>query len=734
MQLPAAEPECLRVGEFEVDLRSGEVRHNGDKIKLQRRPFQILVALLQHPGEVVTREEIRRNLWPGDTFVDFEHGINTAINKLREALGDDAESPRFIETLPRYGYRFIVPVETVAPNGVQNGFHPQGVKTAPSEQPIPTNEPGKRRLTAVFAGVGGALLAAVALATYLLLPSRKLSPPPRNTWVQITDFPDSATQPALSPDGRMVAFIRGTDTFITRGEVYVKTLPSGDAVQLTDDKSNKMAPAFSPDGSRVAYTRTEPSSGWKTFVVPAHGGAPAMLMANAAGLIWVDGQHVMYSEIKGGFTMGVATAAENRTGERDVYVPATQSGMAHRSWLSPDGRQVLISEMDTIGWRPCRVVPFDGSTRGDIVGPKNSRCTYAGWSPDGRTMYFSADTGNGFHLWRQGYPRGEPEQITFGPTEEEGIAVAPDGASLVTSAGMRESTVWVHDAKGDRRISGEGYAQVQGMGNASGAGETGVFSPDGKRAFYIVRAGGSRANTFGELWMTDLDTGQSSAVLPGVPMTGFSLSPDSRRVTYTTEDANEVDHVWITSLDRQTPPRQITPAPARAISFGPGDDIHFLMREGGQEFLYRMGPHETSPQRMSPHPVEEYVGLSPNGTWLISGYQPVVATPLAGGPIVRICNFCGVEWGPDGKLLYLRFRDFGDTSEGKTIAVGLAPGEELPKLPPFGLQSIEDTKGLNIIAEIDNAGMPVFAPGPNPGVYAYNRLSVQRNLYRIPLR
>src|SRR5271157_902232 len=116
MQVPATGPARVRVREFEVDLRSGEVRHCGDKIKLQERPFQLLAALLRRPGEVVTREEMQQQLWPANTFVDFEHSINTAVNKLREALGDDAENPRFIETLPRHGYRFIAPVELVEAN------------------------------------------------------------------------------------------------------------------------------------------------------------------------------------------------------------------------------------------------------------------------------------------------------------------------------------------------------------------------------------------------------------------------------------------------------------------------------------------------------------------------------------------------------------------------------------------------------------------------------------------
>src|SRR5260221_9379666 len=99
-----------RFGVFEVDLRSGELRKQGVRIKLQEQPFHVLTVLLQRPGEVVTREELRNQNWPADTFVDFDNSLNTAINKLREALGDSADNPRFIETLPRRGYRFIAPV------------------------------------------------------------------------------------------------------------------------------------------------------------------------------------------------------------------------------------------------------------------------------------------------------------------------------------------------------------------------------------------------------------------------------------------------------------------------------------------------------------------------------------------------------------------------------------------------------------------------------------------------
>jgi DNA-binding winged helix-turn-helix (wHTH) protein len=120
----------LRFGVFEVEVRAGEVRKQGVRIKLQEQPFHVLTQLLKRPGEVVTREELRAQLWQSDTFVDFDNGLNTSINKLREALGDSADNPRFIETLPRRGYRFIAPVTGV--DGTTRGISTTGSAAAPT--------------------------------------------------------------------------------------------------------------------------------------------------------------------------------------------------------------------------------------------------------------------------------------------------------------------------------------------------------------------------------------------------------------------------------------------------------------------------------------------------------------------------------------------------------------------------------------------------------------------------
>src|SRR5579864_6732358 len=130
IQFPA---EKVRFDVFEVDLRAGELLKEGQKIKLQEQPFRVLSLLLQRPGEVVTRDQLRQELWPADTFVDFDHGLNSAVARLREALRDSAEKPRFIETISKRGYRFIAPFQSPASDVAvpainpvaQNGTHPR---------------------------------------------------------------------------------------------------------------------------------------------------------------------------------------------------------------------------------------------------------------------------------------------------------------------------------------------------------------------------------------------------------------------------------------------------------------------------------------------------------------------------------------------------------------------------------------------------------------------------------
>src|SRR5260370_2557216 len=135
MNAPIPRLGLVRFGAFAIDLRSGELHKEGVKIKLQEQPFRLLALLLEHPGEVVTRDELRQRLWPEDTFGAFDDGLNTAIKKLRDALGDSAEEPRLIETLPKHGYRFVLPVTMIAPCALVGILHASPRRTEPGSSP-----------------------------------------------------------------------------------------------------------------------------------------------------------------------------------------------------------------------------------------------------------------------------------------------------------------------------------------------------------------------------------------------------------------------------------------------------------------------------------------------------------------------------------------------------------------------------------------------------------------------
>ncbi|HWU41055.1 MAG TPA: hypothetical protein VN203_25670, partial [Candidatus Acidoferrum sp.] len=327
--------------------------------------------------------------------------------------------------------------------------------------------------------------------------------PDGTQWVQITKLPDSAAQPALSPDGRMLAFVSGPSTWWGPGQIYVKMLPDGEPVQLTHDEALKTDPTFSPDGSRIAYTILDPQQfAWDTWVVPILRGEPQLLMRNASGLTWTGPRQVLFSEIKQGAHMGIVAANETRLGTRDVYLPTDAGAMAHHSYVSPDGKWVLLVEMDQDHeWLPCRLVPMDGHSQGRPVGPLASGCLSAAWSPDGKWMYFSADPGGVSHIWRQRFPDGRPEQVTSGPTEQEGIAISPDGRSLVTAVALRNTSLWIHDPNGERQISLEGN------------GKSPRFTPDGRKLCYLIVKEATHLWSWfrnpGELRVADLGSGRS---------------------------------------------------------------------------------------------------------------------------------------------------------------------------------------------------------------------------------
>jgi DNA-binding winged helix-turn-helix (wHTH) protein/Tol biopolymer transport system component len=714
----------VRFALFELDLSAGQLAKNGSKIRLPQQPMQILSMLLERPGEIVTREELRRRVWPSDVFVDFDHGLNKSIQKLRDALGDSASSPLYIETIPRIGYRFIAPVqeprEAVDAKPATEAA-PQEVSAA-----VPVAE-GARDVRARWFLVAAGTLAVGMLGLGGVGLFRSLHRRPAVKYTQLTDFTDSAAAPALSPDGRMVAFIRGGGSFLTTDQIYVKLLPNGEARRVTDDSRPKYGLAFSPDGSEIAYTVLEPS-GFSTYEVSALGGEPHLLLSNAAGLVWLDPQRLLFSEVRSGIHLGTVTATVERQDLREIYFPAHERGMAHFSIPSPDRHRALVVEMNGSGdWASCRMVDLDGIASPRSVGPVGA-CTSAGWSPDGAWMYFTATVDGESHIWRQHFPAGAPEQLTFGATQEDGLAVEPGGHALITSVGVHESAIWIHDRSGERPLSSEGEVSARLSPP--------VFSRDGTVLYYLLRmeqAAGA------ELWRTTVDSGKSEAVFPGVPMLAFDVSADGKQVVYASAGPGGTTQLWLAPVDLGVPARKVGTPGARSPHFGAGGEILFLQMEGDANYLEQMSMDGSHRAKAIPDPILDLQSVSPGGRWVITSvpaisgksFPAIEAIPLDGGAVRRICaGFCKPRWSTDGKYLFVPVEEPSRTVAGRSLAIPLGPGESLPDLPVGGIEPRADA---SVVRGAESVARGEVVPGRDPGQYAWVNTTVQRNLYRISL-
>ncbi len=657
-----------------------------------RRPFtgsswaDISDALLHE--NPTPPSELNRDLSP-----ELERVIERALEKDREVRYQNGSDLR--SDLAR------------AQRRLESGAEPavrQGTMSAP-----------QRTRRYLLAGLLAVLLLPIVVGTRWLYFAKTPVTNPAE-YLQLTNFSDSAVAPSLSPDGRMVTFIRGGAAFLSGGQIYAKTLPNGDAVRLSDDPGPKYAPVFTPDGSRVAYTqwlRTGNSISWDTLTVPVVGGQPARFLPNASGLSWIDDHHVLFSEIKTGIHMGVVTATENRAESREIYFPPQERGMAHYSYLSPDHGSILIVEMNGAGdFEPCRLTPFDGSSPGRRVGPAGI-CTSAGWSPDGKWMYFSALVGGSQHLWRQRFPDGTPEQITFGPTEQEGIAVAPDGRSLVTSLGILQSAVWIHDAGGNRSISSEGFAHDPQL------------SADGKRVYYLLRShSDSSAN---ELYSVDLASGTIDRQLPGVTLTSYQISRDGEEIAYTKGKRGPDSEIWLASVDRRSPPRLVARAGDEVFFGAPGELIFRGVGEK-QNFAFRIKEDGSGRRRAFNWTILDIFAVSPDGSWIVGSPSELspnrlpdtFALPVDGGTPRKICTtLCAPRWSPDGRF-------FCVTMAGKTLVLPIPPGRQLPDLPATGVNGAK-FPGQREIERAD------VSPGSDPSTYVFTETHLGRNLFRIPL-
>jgi DNA-binding winged helix-turn-helix (wHTH) protein/Tol biopolymer transport system component len=708
-----------RFGRFELDRRTGNLLKDGKRIRLQPQPSRVLAILVDRAGDVVTREELRSAIWDAATFVEFDQGLNYCIRQIRQALGDNATEPLFVETVKKVGYQFITSVERVEPTAAE-------LDTSPGPRAHAERSPWTA--VAIYATLAIALGAAVFGVRLFVV--RPAVPP---AYTQITSFNDPAFGPAMSPDGRMIAFIVGSDaSFPSVGEIYTKLLPDGEPVRRTHDGWPKYGVAFSPDGSQITYTVADASHGWSTSALPALGGEPQLLVSNAAGLTWLDERHALFSEIKSGLHMGLVTATTSRLDVRDIYVPGHERGMAHYAYASPDRSQVLVVEMGPAGgWERCRLVPFDGRTAGSLVGPEGP-CTAAAWSPDGAWMYFTARVRGSSHLWRQRFPHGSIEQLTFGPVEEDGIALSADGRSVLTSAGMRESGVWMHDSAGDHLISQDGYAG--GL----------AFSRDGRQLYYLLRRAATATER--ELWVTDLSDGKSEPLIKGFDILTFNVSSDGGQVVFSARRPDGPPQMWLAPCDGGAAPRLLASSGEDSPAFGPDHDVIFRGSEGGKNYLFQMNLDGSTRSKLLRDAIIGFKGMSPDRRWAVVMVPvddvpstAVVAVSLRSGTVKRICPAqCLAQWSPDGARFYVAPLLQGPQS-GRTVVVPVPNGSSMPELPASGVRTAADSTALRGSTVVNltaydpvHQGLAV-APGVAPDTFAYTKTLSHRNIFQIRL-
>ena len=727
-----------RFGDFVLDLEAGFLRRNGHDVALRPKSLEVLTYLVVRHGRLVSKNELVEAVWPDTAVTD--NSLAQCLFEIRRALDDEAQT--VIRTVARRGYVFDAPVSNVfggrRANERDEFESPHAViveaRSDPPEMRTTGERQGLRSVRRVV--IGGVLVALAGVIALFALHGARPTRTPAEPPLQLTDFNDSAVEAALSHDGRVLAFIRN-GSFGTiaapRGQVYVKVLPNGAPVQLTHDSGTKGYPIFSPDDSRIVYTTIGPGLSWESAHIPVLGGTPQRFLPNASGVFWLDDQRLVYSTIMSGIHMGIASSTESRSEYREIYFPDRENGMAHRSAASPDGKSLLVVEMKAGTWLPCRLIPTDGSSPGHSVSPPDAQCTTAAWSPDGRWMYFSSNAGGAYHIWRQRYPNGLPEQITFGPTEQEGTAITADGKYLITSMGLQQSSVWLHDAAGERRLTDERYVALPTM------------SASGTRMFYLVRTKLSRGQTSGELWSIDVNSGTRERVLPGMTIANYSLSRDGRTVVFSSSASDADEGIWIADVERRTPPRRLVRGTELRAFFGaPGEIVY----TGEDSHLYRMKEDGTGIEMISPDPVAYLSMVSPDGRWAVVirpqnpngvGTTSLAFMSLRGEESFDVCNDdCSVgprsfliappfAWNTDATQLFVNLTYFGQGTS-RTVVLPYKSDVAAATLWPKGLRREKDVME-NPGAKVINAAYTF--PAADAAAFLSWRGSTQSNLYRV---
>jgi hypothetical protein len=335
-------------------------------------------------------------------------------------------------------------------------------------------------------------------------------------------------------------------------------------------------------------------------------------------------------------------------------------------------------------------------------------------------VYVTSKAGGSHHIWRQRFPDGTPEQLTSGPTEEEGIAMAPDGRSFVTAVGLQRGSVWIHDAGGNRQISLEGNAFYA------------RFTPDGKKLCYLTMKSVPRPGTNrdpGEVWIADLASGGSERLIAGFQAFSYDISPNGKDIVMEILDKDGNPRLWLSPLDRSSAPRQIPNVEGRECLFGSSGDIFFRRTEGASGFIFRVHPDGTGLRKALERPVLILFGISPDERWIVAWAalennkgSSNQAIPLDGGEAIHLGTI-GWFWAQGGRSMAIGAGTWD-------YIVDLPPGQVLPPIRKAGRLTEQDVAALPGARRVEER---FVEPGPSPDVYCFYRGGVHRNLYRVPV-